>query len=163
MLALESMPDIPESTTVALLKAVVLHHSTVDAIEIDSVGLPQPPAKLNDFLSSFVESPSTPALLRQALQQQLVASEVIPILEVLDSWLAWWAARGGGGGQVMAQEQKEVRSLGKSNQKRLATDPFVPLTYGPVEVGDAVPPRVEVVRNFPRNNSTTKNTNNPLL
>lgn len=143
--ALITMPDISEATTVALLKTLVSHHlATADAanrIDVDSTGLPFPPPSLATFLAGFVESPSTPAILREALQQQLSAVEALPVLEALDGWLGWWAKRGGGGGQTDADWKAE----GRARPKRLPTNPFAPLSLDEVEE-DVTPPRVEDVR-----------------
>lgn len=137
------MPDIPESTTVALLKTVVSHHLAADAnqIDVDSTGLPFPPPSLANFLAGFVESPSTPATLRESLQQQLSAVEALPVLEVLDGWLGWWAKRGGGGGQTDADWKAE----GRARSKRLPTNPFAALSLDEVEE-EVTPARVEDVR-----------------
>jgi hypothetical protein len=134
--ALLTMPDIPEASTVALLKVVAAHHATLTpgSIMLDSETLPFPIPALATFLTGFVASPTTPATLRIALQQQLTADKAMPVLEVLDGWLGWWAARGGGGGSLAA-ESKDVKS------KRLPTNPFLVLSQA---VEDS-PPRVEDV------------------
>ncbi|KAM0755797.1 hypothetical protein T439DRAFT_376095 [Meredithblackwellia eburnea MCA 4105] len=140
-LALSTMPDIPESTTVSLLKTV-LTASTSDQVAMDSTELPFPTPSLEVFLASFVESPTTPALLRQALQEQLSALEVLAVLQVLDEWLKWWAKHGGGGGQIGVDSGMDWKAEGKVKPKRLPTNPFVALAG--VEVGDDdVPPRIE--------------------
>ncbi|KAI5474491.1 hypothetical protein MNV49_003214 [Pseudohyphozyma bogoriensis] len=140
-LALETIPDITEATSVALLKTVVTHHATTDAsgIDVDVAGLPYPPPPLSSFLASFVESPSTPALLRQQLQSQLSAAEVLPVLQILDGWLVWWAKRGGGGGEVVVAGEEDWKSQGSAKPKRLPTNPFVAEESDDV----ATPPRVE--------------------
>lgn len=142
--ALETMPDIPESTTVQLLKTVVATSLTADGsdIEIDTVGLPFPVPAVATFLSSFVESPSTPAILRQQLQRQLSAVEALPLLEVLNEWLGWWAAHGGGGGEIEGEGGKDWKSEGKPKPKRLPMNPFVALTLRD-STDEPAPPRVE--------------------
>lgn len=138
------MPDIPESTTVGLLKTVVAA-SSLDQIDVDSIGLPYPTPSLENFLESFVESPLTSATLRQALQQQLTALEVLPVLEVLDAWLGWWAAHGGGGGQLGSEKGADWKAAGRPKPKRLPTNPFVTLA-GEGALEEPSPPRVEDVR-----------------
>lgn len=135
------MPDIPESTTVSLLKLVVLASSSTPS---SSVSLPQPAPPLSTFLTSFVESPSTPSTLRTALQSQLTAVEVLPVLKVLDDWLGWWAKRGGGGGQ-MDDGRKDWKSEGGRKPKRLPTNPFLALVEGEEKDEGRTPPRVEDV------------------
>lgn len=139
--ALESMPDIPESTTVSLLKLVINASSSSAS---SSTSLPQSAPPLTAFLTSFVESPSTPATLRTALQSQLNAVEVLPVLKVLDEWLGWWAKRGGGGGE-MDEGRKDWKSEGGKKPKRLPTNPFLALVDGASKEEGRAPPRVEDV------------------
>lgn len=144
MKALATLPDIPETTTVALLKIVVTatQNPTLSAATVVPDSLPAPMPSLTDFLTAFLESPSTPSTLRNALQRQLTALEVIPVLRVLDGWLAWWAARGGGGGALQPDATK-------SRSKRLAVDPFSALAgedADKMDVDQVVPPPVELVR-----------------
>lgn len=139
--ALETMPDIPESTTVSLLKLVVTAASTGPS---SSTALPQMAPALAAFLTSFVESPSTPATLRAALQSHLTAIEVLPVLKVLDDWLGWWAKRGGGGGE-MNEGRKDWKSEGGKRPKRLPTNPFLALVDGVSTEEGRAPPRVEDV------------------
>lgn len=146
MLALETMPDIPESTTVSLLKTVIAA-SSQDQIAYDATGLPYPAPPLLLFLASFVESPSTPSTLRQALQQQLSAVEVLPVLEILDAWLGWWAKHGGGGGQLGGERGADWKAEGRAKPQRLPTNPFVALA-GEADADEFAPPRVEDVRSF---------------
>ncbi|ORY90239.1 hypothetical protein BCR35DRAFT_299835 [Leucosporidium creatinivorum] len=137
--ALETMPDIPESTTVSLLKLVVLAASPSPS---SSTSLPQPAPPLSIFLTSFVESPCTPSTLRTAFQSQLTAVEVLPVLKVLDDWLSWWAKRGGGGGQL-DEGRKDWKSEGGRKPKRLPTNPFLALVGGEEKEEGRTPPRVE--------------------
>lgn len=146
--ALETMPDIPETTTVALLKVVVAAStSSVPSSPVVGTSLPQPPPALNAFLASFVESPCTPATLRSALQSQLTAVEVLPVLKVLDDWLGWWAKRGGGGGE-MDEGRKDWKSEGGKKPKRLPMNPFLALAGGEEKDEGRTPPRVEDVRSL---------------
>ncbi|KAL8286199.1 hypothetical protein RQP46_004687 [Phenoliferia psychrophenolica] len=143
LLALETMPDIPESTTVHLLKTIIAASAVDQITPSTSTSLPFPPPPLLLFLASFVESPSTPSTLRQALQQQLSAVEVLPVLEILDAWLGWWAKHGGGGGQMGEERGQDWKAEGRNKPKRLPTNPFVALTEGESDANDLTPPRVE--------------------
>lgn len=147
------MVDIPEATTVALLKTVINHHLTssnseVLAIETDS--LPFPPPPLLQFLTVFVTAPATPSTLRQAIQTQLSALEVIPVLLVLESWLGWWAKRGGGGGSMPTHAElhgdSTPETAKRSRSKRLAVNPFLALSTDEADADAFTPPRVEDVR-----------------
>jgi len=146
--ALETMVDVPEATTVTLLKAVATHHLAAPVVDADSAmttdSLPYPPPSLLAFLPSFLLAPHTPALLRQAIQSQLSAVEVLPILEVCDSWLGWWMEHGGGGGDMEEEKDAEIEE-GKKGGKRLAKNPFLALGD---EDREAAPPQVELVRSF---------------
>ena len=142
VLALKNVVDIPESTTVALLKTVTSHHLSPTSLPSSSPSaLPQSPPSLSDFLAAFLDAPSTPSVLRQAIQTQLSALEVMPILTVLEGWLGWWAARGGGGGDFGLKDDWSKES--KSKTKRLASNPF--LALGGEAGEEDVPPRVQLV------------------
>lgn len=139
------MPDISETTLVALLKLVVEHllsPTTPASAHLSRLQTQTPPA-LPSFLASWVEAPTTSATLRRALQTQLAVREVLPILEVLDRWLGWWARRGGGGGEIKVENVKTGDD--KPRRKRMPINPFVALTLAddPDEV--ELPPRVEDV------------------
>lgn len=133
--ALDTMPDIAEATTVALLRQVVQDNTSTDAATV-STSLPQPAPSLATFLPSFLASPSTPSTLRTELATQLSAAEALPVLQVLDDFLSWWARHGGGGGDL-----KSAGAAGNKKHKRLAVDPFV------VDLSheEQTPPRVELV------------------
>lgn len=145
MKALTKLSDIRESTSASLLKTVVAHHLSddlINRIDMDSDSLPHPIPALHHFLTSFVESPSTPSTLRQAIKLQLTAVEALPVLEILDGWLGWWATRGGGGGTVENVEKIEAEER-KAKVKRLPINPFIIVESNGE---DSSPPRVEEVR-----------------
>ncbi|GAA6041625.1 hypothetical protein JCM8097_007773 [Rhodosporidiobolus ruineniae] len=118
LLALRTVPDIAEQTTVALLVAVVRAGSSAveaaEAMDVDSASssLPQPIPSLAAFLPAFLASPSTPAVLRAQLQAQLSASEAIPVLELCDQWLGAWLRASAAAGTDEGEEGKKGRSKG---------------------------------------------------
>lgn len=143
VLALKTLPDIPESTTVALLVAVVRGAQTAsssDAMDTEdaSTSLPAPVPALNTFLSAMLAAPYTPAILREELKKQLSASAALPILEQCDAWLATWLRDAQPEGP---REQVQARK-GKGN-KAVATDVFKLV----VDADEAVP-SLEQVRTF---------------
>ncbi|KAL6309768.1 hypothetical protein BKA93DRAFT_850203 [Sparassis latifolia] len=98
MLALRTVTDIPEDDMIALLSKVVQSHEQSvsageDAMQIDSVvpantaGLPALPT----YLALCVTYSTSPAALRVALRRHLSdAADLVPVLAVLDGWLARW-------------------------------------------------------------------------
>lgn len=148
MKAFTKLCDIRETTSASLLKTVVANHLSddlINRIEMDSDSLPHPIPALHHFLTSFVESPSTPSTLRQAIRLQLTAVEALPVLEILDGWLGWWATRGGGGGTVESAQTVEAEER-KAKAKRLPINPFIIIESNEEE--ESSPPRVEVVGSF---------------
>jgi hypothetical protein len=137
------MQDIPESTTVYLLKSVITHSTSVDSLDaMVTDSLPFSPPSLSTFLTTFVESPNTSTALRNALQLQLSALESLPVLKILNNWLGWWAARGGGGGESVRKDYSGI--------KRLVVNPFLALAIEDEllakEADEFIPPSVESVR-----------------
>ncbi|KPV78024.1 uncharacterized protein RHOBADRAFT_50546 [Rhodotorula graminis WP1] len=128
MLALKTLPDIPESTTVALLVAVVRgtssRASADDAMDTEdaSTALPAPVPALAPFLAAMLASPCTPATLRLELKKQLSAAEALPVLEQCDAWFAAWLRDA----QPEAPRDDVKAKKGKGN-KAVAADivPFV--------------------------------------
>ncbi len=99
LVALRTIPDIPESTLVSLLVAVVRNGARTSAAQTDGMDvdtpsskttLPSPVPSLASFLAAFLQSPYTPAVLRQALQKQVSADEAVIVLEQCDAWLKRW-------------------------------------------------------------------------
>ncbi|KAM0793710.1 hypothetical protein ACM66B_001135 [Microbotryomycetes sp. NB124-2] len=112
--ALRSMPDIAESTSVYALKLVAT--ATIEPNSVASLPRPCPP--LDKFLSAFIESPSTPSVLRSEIAKQLAGAECVPILTVLDAWLAASLSTGA----KLGNEDEDRKTIGKT--KRLSVDPF---------------------------------------
>ncbi|GAA5849197.1 hypothetical protein JCM9279_005822 [Rhodotorula babjevae] len=125
MLVLKTLPDIPESTTVALLVAVVRGSSTRstsdDAMDTEdaSTALPAPVPGLAPFLAALLASPNTPATLRLELKKQLSAADALPVLEQCDAWLAAWLRDA----QPEAPRDDVKAKKGKGN-KAVAADVF---------------------------------------
>lgn len=146
LLALDTMPDIPESTTVSLLKQVVAQQqqgAVADTTSTSSTGtLPQRAPELAAFLASFLRAPSTPATLRHELASQIGAAEALPILRVLDAWLSWWTRRRVNG-DVVSDTSQPAHPAG--HKQRLAIDPFAIPSKADVD-GEELPPTVEQVR-----------------
>ncbi|GAA5827104.1 hypothetical protein JCM11251_001119 [Rhodosporidiobolus azoricus] len=103
IIALRTIPDIPESTTVSLLAAVLRASSSpsppssADAMDVDTASasiLPQSAPSLTTFLPSFLLQPCTPATLRSQLQAQLTPAEAVQVLELCDGLLAIWLQAG---------------------------------------------------------------------
>ncbi|GAA5923481.1 hypothetical protein JCM1841_001531 [Sporobolomyces salmonicolor] len=138
-LALVHLPDIPETTTISLLRSVVRAQqpiaSTGDNMEIDTIvpsALPAPVPSLRAFLPAFLKQPFTPSVLRQALQKQLSAVEALPVLELCDEWLAWWLK------DEHKDGEKDERKV-KKGKKMALVDPFRP------RKGQDVPPTVDEI------------------
>ncbi|EGU13358.1 RNA binding protein [Rhodotorula toruloides ATCC 204091] len=123
--ALETIPDIPESTTVSLLDTVVRKaqasqgHS-LDVEDASSTTIPSPIPSLSTFLRSFLKSPYTPSVLRSALQKQLSAVEAIPILEQCDKWLATWLKSA----QAAEEDEEKLKKRKGKGSKAVQVDLF---------------------------------------
>ncbi|GAA5917935.1 hypothetical protein JCM6882_004131 [Rhodosporidiobolus microsporus] len=130
LVALRMISDIPESTTVSLLAAVLraspssAPSASADAMDIDtpssasSTSLPQPTPSLTTFLPAFLLQPSTPATLRAQLQSQLTPAEAVQVLELCDGLLAIWlqagkAAEKDGGEEKKVKKSKGAKTVGK--------------------------------------------------
>lgn len=74
----------------------------------------------------------------------MTAVELVPVLEILDEWLGWWASRGGGGGGV--ENGADWKAEGRTKPKRLAVNPFMIVESSESE--EVTPPRIEDVRIF---------------
>ncbi|GJN92026.1 hypothetical protein Rhopal_005054-T1 [Rhodotorula paludigena] len=110
LVALSTVPDIPETTTVSLLVTVVRAAAdahAADAMDAESSTLPAPIPSLPLFLAAFLKAPYTPATLRAALQKQLSATEAVPVLEQCDRWLALWL-----------QSARPAEASGEGDKKR---------------------------------------------
>ncbi|GAA6062755.1 hypothetical protein JCM10212_005551 [Sporobolomyces blumeae] len=121
LLAFSRVPDIPESTAVAILLSALRQPTSADAdMDIDSspASLPSPVPSLFILLSAFLEQSYTSSALRQALQKQMSAIEALIVLEVCDSWLGWWLQ---GLGSVDGSQNKAPE--GDSTQL-VIVDPF---------------------------------------
>ncbi|BGP44370.1 hypothetical protein JCM10450v2_000181 [Rhodotorula kratochvilovae] len=132
LLALKTIPDIPESTTVSLLVAAVRGASASfgDAMDVEaSSSLPAPVPALRTFLSAFLRAPNTPAMLRQALKTQLSAADALPILEQCDAWLAAWLRAA-----EPVQPREEAKAKKGKGSKAVATDVFTLVVKGDEEV-----------------------------
>ncbi|GAA5891802.1 hypothetical protein JCM8208_002891 [Rhodotorula glutinis] len=142
ILALKTLPDIPEATTVALLVAVVRGTSTRsssdDAMDTEdaSTALPAPVPALAPFLAAMLASPNTPATLRLELKKQLSAGDALPVLEQCDTWLAAWLRDA----QPEAPRDDVKAKKGKGN-KAVAADVFKLV----VEGDDTVPALEQIV------------------
>lgn len=151
LLALDTMPDIPESTTVSLLKQVVQGQQQRQRQPLEPVvgGGADNRAVLPDlpsFLASFLRAPSTPSTVRRELAIQLGATEALPVLNVLDAWLSWWTRR-----QPAASSSSINGSDGpkRSRKQRLAVDPFEIAVASDASEGEELPPTVDQVRAQP--------------
>ncbi|BGP28423.1 hypothetical protein JCM10296v2_000155 [Rhodotorula toruloides] len=125
LVALETIPDIPESTTVSLLVTVVRHAqaSAADSMDVEdapSTTLPAPIPSLSTFLRSFLKSPYTPSVLRFALQKQLSAVEAVPVLEQCDKWLATWLKSA----QAADEEEEKLKKRKGKGSKAVQVDLF---------------------------------------
>ncbi|GAA6018229.1 hypothetical protein JCM11491_005641 [Sporobolomyces phaffii] len=136
VLALEHVSDIPESTSVALLVAVVRARQrsaavtkTTDSMDVDdgdavSAASSGPPS-LDTFLAAFLRQRSTPATLREALQRQVSATEALPILAQCDHWLASSLKKHGRGrGESGADATTTSSSFAEPKTEMVLVDPF---------------------------------------
>ncbi|KAK4050438.1 hypothetical protein OIV83_003508 [Microbotryomycetes sp. JL201] len=135
--ALRTMPDIAESATVAALKLVAT--AVIDPQSVAS--LPQPCPPLGEFLSAFVESPSTPSVLRTEIARQLTGAESVPILAILDDWLAALLKRGSN----LYEDVDEDESRKATKAKRLPVDPFAASRPTSVPTLDKILPLIEAI------------------
>ncbi|GAA6046535.1 hypothetical protein JCM3770_006197 [Rhodotorula araucariae] len=133
LLALKTLPDIPESTTVALLVAAVRGAQAVapsDAMDLEaSPSLPAPVPALRTFLAAFLHAPCTPATLRQALKTQLSAADALPVLEVCDAWLAAWLREA-----QPVEASEDLKAKKGKGSKAVAADVFKLVVTGDEEV-----------------------------
>jgi hypothetical protein len=133
LVALRTVPDIPESTLVSLLVAVVHDGARTaaahtDGMDVDTPSsskktLPSPVPSLASFLAAFLQSPYTPAVLRQALQKQLSADEAVIVLEQCDAWLKRWLSEAEPVDASSAAAAAERKRKGKGSQA-IAVDVF---------------------------------------
>ncbi|GAA6010271.1 hypothetical protein JCM10207_005698 [Rhodosporidiobolus poonsookiae] len=145
LVALRTVIDIPESTTVALLVAV-LRASTAavadsSAMEVDAPpSLPATPPALETFLPAFLAQPYTPAVLRTELQTQLSPAEAVPVLELCDAWLAAWlkASRSDAAGEEGEKGEKDEEKKRTRKSRAVRADLFK------VQAGGA-PPMEQIV------------------
>ncbi|KAK4049605.1 hypothetical protein OIO90_005364 [Microbotryomycetes sp. JL221] len=133
--ALRSMSDIPESTTVHALKLV--SSAVLDPTSVAEMSSPCPP--LEEFLSAFVEAPSTASTLRSEIAKQLSGALAVPILMVLDSWLSA-PLKNGTGVEAVTEDSEHV-----NKPKRLTVDPFVVAPSSTVPSLDKVLPLIEAI------------------
>lgn len=133
LVALRTIPDIPESTLVSLLVAVVRDGARTtagrtDGMDVDTPSsskktLPSPVPSLASFLAAFLQSPYTPAVLRQALQKQLSADEAVIVLEQCDAWLKRWLSEAEPVDASPSAAAAERKRKGKGSQA-VAVDVF---------------------------------------
>ncbi|KAL7341044.1 RNA binding protein [Rhodotorula toruloides] len=133
LIALETIPDIPESTTVSLLVTVVRNAqaSSADSMDVEDASstLPAPVPSLATFLRSFLKSPYTPSVLRSALQKQLSAVEAVPILEQCDKWLAVWLKSA----QAADEDEETLKKRKGKGSKAVQVDLFKLIVPGEEE------------------------------
>lgn len=77
MLALEHVPDVPESTAVSLLVSVVRLSSSSSAVP-----------SVRSFLAAFLRQRFTASTLRRAIRDQVTATEALAVLVECDVLLA---------------------------------------------------------------------------
>ncbi|GAA5981081.1 hypothetical protein JCM10908_003977 [Rhodotorula pacifica] len=158
LIALRTIPDIPESTLVSLLVAVVRETgrpltSSADGMDVDTptTSLPAPVPAVSTFLAAFLQSPYTPSVLRPALQKQLSSDESVLVLEQCDAWLKRWlseaepveaVAKAKGG---LEQEEAKRKRKGKGSQA-IAVDVFkVTVRAEDVPTMDQIVPFVQAI------------------
>ncbi|GAA5882213.1 hypothetical protein JCM3774_000964 [Rhodotorula dairenensis] len=152
LVALRTVPDIPESTLVSLLvgvvRAVVPARATVtDEMEVDasSSALPAAVPSLPTFLAAFLQSPYTPSVLRQALQKQLSPDEAVVVLEQCDDWLRRWLSDAEPVERHLAEDEKRKQRKGKGS-RAVAVDVFkVAIREGDVPTMNQIVPFVQAV------------------
>ncbi|BGP12287.1 hypothetical protein JCM10213_000017 [Rhodosporidiobolus nylandii] len=128
LLALRTIPDIPEATTVSLLVAVLRSSPSSDAsMDVDdtsSASLPSAVPSLSTFLPALLSSPYTPSTLRAQLQAQLAPAEAIPVLQLCDEWLAAWLRAERAEEQVVRKEKEGDKMASKAVRKVAQKDVF---------------------------------------
>ena len=94
---MRTVSDLPEADIIPLLSKVVAAHRRAsasgddNAMQVDSTPASTP--ALDVFLAQCVVYPYTPAAERVALRKYLSdATDIVPVLEVLDGWLTRHAA-----------------------------------------------------------------------
>ncbi|SGY17771.1 BQ5605_C015g07884 [Microbotryum silenes-dioicae] len=140
LLALRTMPDIPEAIMTSTLRRVTAANASSDPVPADM-------PRLSTLLRALVACSFEPARLREAFRNQLNAVEALAVLEVCDRWLRWWS-RHENGGAVAAEPTDSPKPKAS---KRLPLDPFAVRASSSSDeqvASRGAPPRIELVLRF---------------
>ncbi|SCV68156.1 BQ2448_277 [Microbotryum intermedium] len=143
LLALRSMPDVPEPIMTSTLRRVIVANASSDPVP---AGMP----RLSTLLRSLVACPFEPARLREAFLSQLTAVDALAVLEVCDRWLGWWNRHESGGVVETGSNQRSSDDPKRKTPKRLPLDPFAVRAPSPSDdkAASRAPPRVESILRF---------------